>query len=177
MLNIERTRTSCQVSSWHLKNAAQTRGELLPLYDLQTSQLPFMWKGFNSKHLRLVLIPAVALTGTTIIYSRQTSTWAISERLAVVTNSLCTVLPTPDSLSLAESDEITIGVPVDPHNYRSDGILEVSPSASHPIHDLIAEAENKWHSKQNRASQNIQQAFYEYRRRYGRLPPKGFDKW
>lgn len=136
-----------------------------------------MWKGFGSKHLRFALIPAVALIGTTIIYSRKTTTWAISQRQAVVTNSPCAIPLIPDSLSLAESDEITIEVPVDLHNYRSDGILEVSPSASHPIHDLIAEAENKWHSKQTRASQNIQQAFYEYQRRYGRLPPKGFDKW
>ncbi|KAJ3575468.1 hypothetical protein NP233_g1085 [Leucocoprinus birnbaumii] len=63
------------------------------------------------------------------------------------------------------------------HNYRPDGILEVSPSASHPIHNLIKEAENRWHVKRSKASRNIREAYYEYQRRYGRLPPKGFDEW
>ncbi|KAK4702217.1 hypothetical protein P7C70_g4014, partial [Phenoliferia sp. Uapishka_3] len=47
----------------------------------------------------------------------------------------------------------------------------------HPIHDLIANATAKWEEKLGRQSKTIGEAVKEYKKRYGRNPPKGFDKW
>ncbi|KAF9032264.1 hypothetical protein BDZ89DRAFT_1131403 [Hymenopellis radicata] len=62
------------------------------------------------------------------------------------------------------------------HTY-ADGLLVVNPHGRHPIFDLIARAELEWKEKQKRASRTLDEAVREYRRRYRRYPPKGFDKW
>jgi hypothetical protein len=63
------------------------------------------------------------------------------------------------------------------HRYRPDGLLEVNENGSHPIYELITRAEKEWEEKLSRASTTFRQAVREYRRRYNRLPPKGFDLW
>ncbi|KAJ8073632.1 hypothetical protein PM082_011910 [Marasmius tenuissimus] len=63
------------------------------------------------------------------------------------------------------------------HHYRDDGLVEVNPEAPHPIFELIARAEKEWEAKKHRASTSLEEAIKEYRRRYKRNPPKGFDKW
>jgi hypothetical protein len=63
------------------------------------------------------------------------------------------------------------------HTYRADGLLEVNPLGAHPIPELIERAEAAWAAKLARASTTLRQAASEYTRRYGRLPPRGFDKW
>lgn len=63
------------------------------------------------------------------------------------------------------------------HNYREDGLLEVNPEGAHPIFELIDQAERKWNQKIARASSSLDEAIREYRRRYRRNPPKGFDHW
>jgi hypothetical protein len=35
----------------------------------------------------------------------------------------------------------------------------------------------RWEDLLKRQSKSLEQAVKEYKRRYGRLPPKGFDKW
>ena len=67
--------------------------------------------------------------------------------------------------------------PLQPHSFRSDGLLEVNPNGRHPIYDLIEHAEADWDKKLNRQSKTLAEAVTEYKRRYGRAPPKGFDKW
>ncbi|KAI6118650.1 glycosyltransferase family 90 protein [Pisolithus croceorrhizus] len=52
------------------------------------------------------------------------------------------------------------------HAYTSDGLLVVNPNGPHPIFELMQNAEDDWNRKLARA-----------RRRYGRSPPLGFDKW
>jgi hypothetical protein len=47
----------------------------------------------------------------------------------------------------------------------------------HPILELIANAEKKWDELQKRQSKTLKEAVAEYKRRYMRNPPKGFDKW
>ena len=47
----------------------------------------------------------------------------------------------------------------------------------HPISFLIREAERKWTEMVNRQSKTLAEAVHEYRARYGRAPPKGFDDW
>lgn len=61
-----------------------------------------------------------------------------------------------------------------------DGFLHVHdglPATSHPIYQLIRDAMARWEAKNARASKTLRQAVAEYRRRYGRPPPKGFDHW
>ncbi|KAI6000279.1 hypothetical protein EDC04DRAFT_2612070 [Pisolithus marmoratus] len=63
------------------------------------------------------------------------------------------------------------------HTYRSDGLLIVNPHGPHPIFELMREAEASWNAKLARASTTLEEAVMEYRERYKRAPPLGFDKW
>ncbi|KAJ6551291.1 glycosyl transferase family 90-domain-containing protein [Mycena capillaripes] len=63
------------------------------------------------------------------------------------------------------------------HIFGDDGLLEVNPGGIHPIFELIRRAEDAWSAKLSRASTTFPQAVAEYRRRYKRDPPKGFDDW
>ncbi|KAJ4478638.1 glycosyl transferase family 90-domain-containing protein [Lentinula edodes] len=63
------------------------------------------------------------------------------------------------------------------HTYRPDGLLEVNPKGPHPIFELMDRAEKEWNDKLRKASTSLDEAIVEYRRRYRRNPPKGFDKW
>ncbi|KXN85629.1 Choline dehydrogenase, mitochondrial [Leucoagaricus sp. SymC.cos] len=80
--------------------------------------------------------------------------------------------------------EVLTAVPAPPtkpklekHTYRPDGLLEVNQNGPHPMYELIREAERKWDDKLQRASKTLVDAVREYRRRYKRDPPKGFDLW
>ncbi|WOO78997.1 Beta-1,2-xylosyltransferase 1 [Vanrija pseudolonga] len=63
------------------------------------------------------------------------------------------------------------------HKYLRNGLLVPNPHAQHPIYDLITRSNQAWETKLERASKTLDQAVKEYRRRYGRNPPRGFDKW
>ncbi|KAF8874754.1 glycosyl transferase family 90-domain-containing protein [Infundibulicybe gibba] len=63
------------------------------------------------------------------------------------------------------------------HIYRSDGLMDVVEGGPHPLFDLISRAEEAWKKKLGRASKNFEDAVREYKRRYKRPPPKGFDDW
>lgn len=63
------------------------------------------------------------------------------------------------------------------HTLTGDGRLLVNPDAPHPIFQLIHDAEAAWDAKRARASKTLDEAVAEYRRRYRRAPPLGFDKW
>lgn len=63
------------------------------------------------------------------------------------------------------------------HDWRSDGLVDVNPDGSHPILELISRANEEWELKLRRASKSLYQAVAEYKRRYHRAPPKGFDDW
>ncbi|KAF8656662.1 hypothetical protein AX16_002465 [Volvariella volvacea WC 439] len=63
------------------------------------------------------------------------------------------------------------------HIEHANGLLEVDPKGPHPIFRLMAEAEANWEKKLGEASRTLEEAVDEYRRRYRRMPPKGFDKW
>ena len=47
----------------------------------------------------------------------------------------------------------------------------------HPIPQLMAEAEEKFRHLLSRQSQTLEEAVAEYKKRYGRPPPLGFDEW
>ncbi|KAF8576914.1 glycosyltransferase family 90 protein [Ramaria rubella] len=63
------------------------------------------------------------------------------------------------------------------HTYRADGLLEVNPRGKHPIFELITRAETQWRRKVERQSKTLEEAVAEYKRRYKRVPPKGFEIW
>ena len=52
-----------------------------------------------------------------------------------------------------------------------------STTESHPIYQLITEAERDWESLKARQSSSLADAVAEYRRRYRIPPPPNFDKW
>lgn len=64
-----------------------------------------------------------------------------------------------------------------PHKYLENGLLQVNPKGQHPIYDMLAKGKEVWEGKLEKASTTLGQAVNEYRRRYGRAPPKGFDRW
>lgn len=68
-------------------------------------------------------------------------------------------------------------LPLEGHTYTSDGLLVVNPNGPHPIFELMQNAEDEWNRRLARASKTFAEAVAEYRRRYGRAPPLGFDKW
>lgn len=47
----------------------------------------------------------------------------------------------------------------------------------HPIFGLMKRAKERWRVLNQRQSKTFGEAVGEYRRRYGRNPPKGFDRW
>lgn len=63
------------------------------------------------------------------------------------------------------------------HEFQENGLLKVNPAGQHPIFDLVEYAEHAWRNKTEKASKTLKQAVNEYRRRYGRAPPRGFDRW
>jgi hypothetical protein len=63
------------------------------------------------------------------------------------------------------------------HKFRLDGLLQVDMEGAHPIFGLISRAEKQWEAKLRGASKTFQEVVQEYKRRYKRAPPKGFDHW
>ncbi|KAF8495321.1 hypothetical protein JB92DRAFT_3146989 [Gautieria morchelliformis] len=63
------------------------------------------------------------------------------------------------------------------HGYLSNGFLETNLAGKHPILELIGQAERKRNALVNRQSKTLEQARAEYKRRYRRSPPRGFDDW
>lgn len=59
----------------------------------------------------------------------------------------------------------------------SDAGADSSPPRRHPIFELMEKAEAEWDAKVARQSRTLADAVVEYRRRYRRPPPRGFDKW
>ena len=49
--------------------------------------------------------------------------------------------------------------------------------SDHPIHALIRNATVQWENLVSRQSTTLPEAVQEYKRRYNRNPPKGFDDW
>jgi hypothetical protein len=68
-------------------------------------------------------------------------------------------------------------VELKPHNYMDNGLVAVNPHGRHPIFDLLKRSQDAWREKSSKQSTTLWQAAKEYRRRYQRPPPKGFDQW
>lgn len=64
-------------------------------------------------------------------------------------------------------------LPVEPPSLFRPG----QPRFVHPIDRLLEDAQQQWAAKLARQSKTLKQAVTEYKRRYGRPPPKDFDRW
>lgn len=60
---------------------------------------------------------------------------------------------------------------------RRDGRTLIEMGKEHPIPALMRDAKVKWAALQGRQSTSFAEAVNEYKRRYGRAPPKGYDQW
>ena len=63
------------------------------------------------------------------------------------------------------------------HTFHPNGLLLVNDNGRHPIQVLIERAEERWRKKCARQSRTLVDAVREYKQRYRRNPPKGFDDW
>ena len=68
----------------------------------------------------------------------------------------------------AHPDDLTDNLP-----FASDGTM----TGKHPIPRLMEEAEEHFRKKLGSQSKTLKEVVAEYRRRYQRAPPKGFDEW
>lgn len=86
----------------------------------------------------------------------------------------------PRSEDVLSPEAVNDQLGVQPHTYLPNGLLRVNPLArlsEHPILELIARSERLWRDQLDKQSQTLDEAVIEYGRRYGRLPPRGFDRW
>jgi hypothetical protein len=63
------------------------------------------------------------------------------------------------------------------HLYHPNGLVVVNQRGTHPILGMIEKAEKEWKAKVARQSKTLEEATIEYKRRYKRNPPRGWDKW
>ncbi|KAG6844252.1 hypothetical protein H0H87_008424 [Tephrocybe sp. NHM501043] len=130
----------------------------------------------SARERRFIVVPLIATVFSFILYCRESllydsrSTRSIPLAVSPLTGNadprpVC--IPNP-----SKKPSVLL-----PHTYRDDGILEVNPDGGHPIFELIELANARWKSKLSRASKTLDEAVREYRKRYKRRPPKGFDKW
>lgn len=63
------------------------------------------------------------------------------------------------------------------HTFHPNGLLLVNPRGRHPIDILIERAQQRWNDKVAKQSKTLKAAVREYKQRYRRNPPKGFDIW
>jgi Ni/Co efflux regulator RcnB len=68
-------------------------------------------------------------------------------------------------------------VRLEQHEYLKNGLLKINKRGPHPIYELVRAAQDAWNKKLRSASRTLEEAVVEYRRRYKREPPRGFDDW
>lgn len=84
--------------------------------------------------------------------------------------------PAADALSTPSNrreEDATHGT----HTFHPNGLMLVNEGGRHPIHVLIESAEKKWRQLLRRQSSTLSQAVSEYKMRYKRNPPAGFEHW
>ncbi|KAF6762134.1 hypothetical protein DFP72DRAFT_878086 [Ephemerocybe angulata] len=142
---------------------------------------------FNSRLLTVTKTSTLRLTQTVTVVPQDPSSTSIARDafgfLIVNSSSTSVLLQPPPSEKVAKASKSDTQSEWDSvaasssHFYRADGLVEVSPSGSHPIFELISRAELLWDQKHKKASKTLKEAYIEYQKRYGRRPPQGFDIW
>ena len=104
--------------------------------------------------------------------------WTIFQRLLALSLSLSSTFVISFYIYRAPT-ELLFPTELSPSAVHTitDGLLVVNPAGPHPIFQLIRDAEEAWAAKHTSASTTLREAVAEYKRRYHRPPPLGFDKW
>lgn len=89
----------------------------------------------------------------------------------------CKTTPLAAAAAVGSSSRGNVTITLKEHRYRRDGLVEVNEEGAHPIYELMRHAEGAWKDKLKRASTTLAEAIKEYKRRYHRAPPRGFDLW
>jgi beta-1,2-xylosyltransferase len=68
---------------------------------------------------------------------------------------------------------------IPPHkaNTTALDVSEIKETLTNPILGLLRDGERKWQDMLGRQSKTLEEAVQEYKTRWGRNPPKGFDEW
>lgn len=69
------------------------------------------------------------------------------------------------------------GEEIDGFGNMTDGGSGKLEGMTHPILGLLRDGERKWKDMVAKQSKTLEQAVEVYKERWGRQPPKGFDKW
>ena len=106
---------------------------------------------------------------------------------ATISVSAATSRPLPTSRPGSSVADATRRLKPEEAFKRQDGLLYLADIArpgvipgnqvEHPISYLITEARRKWNDKIAGQSKTLSEAVQTYRRKYGRAPPAGFDRW
>lgn len=83
----------------------------------------------------------------------------------------------PLSVLPAEELEIVKNLLSRNQSYAQGGFLQSDPETAHPIYQLLFKGEKRWKEMLRNRSETLEDAVREYKRRYGRNPPRGFDHW
>lgn len=67
--------------------------------------------------------------------------------------------------------------PLEARSPRRDGRALIVEGEEHPIPMLMRRGRKRWEALKAKQSKTFSQAVKEYVKRYGRRPPKGFDRW
>lgn len=137
------------------------------------------------RRIRLKLMAGVILALSIIFYLGRWTTGAPSQQRSSAPDPVKDPYtpvrrPTRSQTTMGIPEDAKERVPAgmfDRHAYHENGLLEVNRKGKHPIFELMQRAEEEWNAKLRRASASLQEAVEEYIKRYGRDPPKGFDKW
>ncbi|GAA6037062.1 hypothetical protein JCM8097_005532 [Rhodosporidiobolus ruineniae] len=156
---------------------------LLPT-DRRTNPGLFLRSRTSRARLRRTVILIVLASAVLLVWRRN--------RPTSDTNALGDSSPLPDLAHPAPADPFAdlvfhdeygeLHYPAQPRNTTEEDSSFPSDFTSaipqpHPIHYLMREAERTWNEKLARQSRTLPQAVAEYRRRYGRPPPRHFDQW
>lgn len=127
----------------------------------------------------LLYMLLVSYLGFALYIASSYKTFRLYQIPSSLTESIATTTVTVFAHETATPSAIDHGVeePLQSHTFRPDGLLEVNADGRHPIYDLIERAETEWDNKLRRQSKTLDEAVAEYKRRYHRAPPKGFDEW
>lgn len=128
------------------------------------------------RRLKYVLLPLFVVSISLAVYFRDN---VVAAFYASAPSAYMSANPGITAVSKAGSTPHKESTPDTPaYRFRTDGLVElITARGSHPIYEIISSAEKEWNAKVDRASKSLTEAITEYRRRYNRPPPKGFDLW
>ncbi|GAA5896669.1 hypothetical protein JCM6882_005755 [Rhodosporidiobolus microsporus] len=151
------------------------------------AQAPMVWRNRPGEHhggrsrLRfcwlLLLVPVTGLLLVIYYALSAPEPESAAAQLHSWTTSLAANRLLPTFRTSSSSTNSSLRSPHDTYAFAVPLPNERGAYEEHPIHGLIREAKQKWEDKKKRQSKTYDDAVEEYKRRYGRKPPQGFQHW